>query len=207
MREDASLAPPTTDPRALYGQGKRFAEHLCALYQQQFKLKCIIARCFAVLSEHIPLDGPYAAGNFIRDALEGRDIQIQGDGTAVRTYIHGRDVAHWLVNLLRRGRAGEIYNVGSDVPISILGLAQAIAEQAASPVDVVIQNAAAPGPNAVYVPSIEKAGQLGLRIETPLHDAIAATLHNVQLARRSATASVSWRTTSTGTTSLRRMRN
>ena len=188
LREDATLAPPTTDPHALYGQGKRFAEHLCTLYQQQFKLNCIVARCFAVLSEHMPLEGPYAAANFIRDALEGRDIQIRGDGSAVRTYIHGRDAAHWLVTLLRRGRAGEIYNVGSNVPVSILALAQAIAAQAALPVNVVIRNAVAPGPRAVYIPSIEKASQLGLRIETPLHDAIAATLHTLKLARRSATA-------------------
>jgi nucleoside-diphosphate-sugar epimerase len=184
LREDASLAPCTTDTGSVYGQGKRLAEHLCALYGQQHGLACVIARCFALISEHMPLDGPYAAGNFVRDALVGQQLEVLGDGSAVRTYLHGRDAAHWLVSLLRHGKPSEIYNVGSDVPVSILELARAIAAQASPPLGVRVLKKAAPGPRAMYVPDIEKSGRLGLRVETPMVEAIAATLQ----ALKSATA-------------------
>ena len=180
FREDAALAPLTTDARSVYGQGKRLAEHLCALYGQQFGLSCVIARCFALLSEHMPLDGPYAAGNFLRDALAHRDLEVLGDGSTVRTYLHGRDAAHWLVSMLRHGEPGEIYNVGSDVPVSILELAQAVAAQASPPLGIRVLKTAASGRRATYLPSIEKAGRLGLRVETPLHEAIVTTLRALE---------------------------
>ena len=176
LREDAPFAPATMDAKSVYGQGKRLAEHLCALYGQQHGLACVGARCFALISEHMPLDGPYAAGNFVRDALAGRDIEILGDGSGVRTYLHGRDAAHWLVSLMRKGEPGQIYNVGSDAPVSILELARAVAALASPPRDVRVLNQAAPGPRAMYVPDVEKAGRLGLQVDTPLVEAIAATM-------------------------------
>lgn len=182
LSEDVTLAPSTTDARSVYGQGKRLAEHLCALYGQQYGLVCVMARCFALISEHMPLDGPYAAGNFVRDALAGLDLAILGDGSAVRTYLYGRDAAHWLVSLLRHGAPNEIYNVGSDVPVSILELAWAIAAQASPPLSVHVLKKAAPGHRAIYVPDVEKAGRLGLRVETPLAHAIAATLRALERA-------------------------
>lgn len=176
LREDSPFAPVTTDAKSVYGQGKRLAEHLCALYAQQHGLGCVVARCFALISEHMPLDGPYAAGNFMRDALAGRDIEIQGDGSNVRSYLHGRDAAHWLISLMCRGEPGQIYNVGSDTAVSVLELARAIAAQASPPLDVRVLNQAAPGPRAIYVPDVEKAGRLGLQVDTPLVEAIAATM-------------------------------
>lgn len=177
FREDSSFAPSTMDVQSLYGQGKRLAEHLCAIYGQQYGLECVIARCFAMISKHMPLDGPYAVGNFLRDALSGRDIEIYGDGSNVRTYLDGRDAAHWLVSLLRQGKAGEIYNVGSDVPVSIFELAQVVAAHASQPpLSVRILNKAPPGTSTIYVPAIEKAGRLGLRIDTSLDQAVAETL-------------------------------
>lgn len=176
LQEDAPFAPLTTDAESVYGQGKRLAEHLCVLYSQQHRLACVIARCFALISEHMPLHGPYAAGNFMRDALAGRDINIQSDGSSVRSYLHGRDAAHWLVNLMCRGESGQIYNVGSDEPVSILELAYAVAAQTRQPLDVRVLEAMSSGPRALYVPDVQKASQLGLHVETPLIQAIASTL-------------------------------
>jgi nucleoside-diphosphate-sugar epimerase len=176
LREDAAFAPATMDAKSVYGQGKRLAEHLCALYAQQHGLGCVVARCFSLISEHMPLDGPYAAGNFVRDALAGRNIQIQGDGSDVRTYLYGRDAAHWLISLMVQGEPDQIYNVGSNVPVSILELARTVAAQASPLQNVRVLKQAAPGPRAIYVPDVEKAGRLGLQVDTPLVEAIAATM-------------------------------
>ena len=173
LREDHTFAPPTTDVRAVYGHGKRMAEHLCALYAASASPACVIARCFAIVSRHIPVDGPYALGNFMRDALVGRGIGICGDGRTVRSYIDGRDMAHWMFTLLRRGTSGEAYNVGSDRAVSTLELATAIRNVVN--IDQPIEVHGLPDANArsVYLPCIDKAGALGLSIETPLTDALA----------------------------------
>jgi nucleoside-diphosphate-sugar epimerase len=180
LREDHPFAPSTLDVRALYGHGKRMAEHLCAQYAAVGGPECVIARCFAIVSSHVPLDGPYAMGNFLRDALAGQGIRISGSGRTVRSYIDGRDMAHWMLTLLHRGRSGEAYNVGSDQPVSTLELATAIREVVGIDQPIEVGDPDERTGRSVYLPSIDKAGDLGLRIETPLREALARTVRTLR---------------------------
>lgn len=184
LREDHSFAPPTTDIRSAYAQGKRMAEHLCAQFAAANGLECVIARCFAIVSRHIPLDGPYAMGNFLRDALAAQGIQISGSGKTVRSYIDGRDMAHWMLTLLSRGKSGEAYNVGSDQPVSTLELATAIREVVGIVQAIHISGQPDSSTRSVYLPSIRKARELGLRIETSLQDALAQGVQALRKAGR-----------------------
>ncbi len=171
---DAVHAPALSKTASVYGQGKRAAEHLCALFNEQHAIGCVIARCFAIISPHMPLDGPYAAGNFIRDALsnECATIDIAGNPETLRSYIDGRDMAHWLCVILSHGVAGEAYNVGSDEAVSITTLARTVCTALSIDKPVRIDPAATARPHSVYVPAIGKARTLGLRIETGLEEAI-----------------------------------
>lgn len=173
LREDALQAPLPTDVAAVYAHGKRMAEHLCALYCRQYGLQTVIARYFAMLSRHIPFDGPYAAGNFIRDALYADHLAVNGSPDTVRSYIDGRDMAHWTFTLLQRGTAGEAYNVGSDRAVTMRDFASRIAELL-SPGKPVLFRGDGSQTASIYVPAIDKAGELGLRIETDLSDCILA---------------------------------
>jgi len=47
LPEEYTGAPDPLNPRSAYGEGKRVAELLCALYAKQFGLHTNIARCFA----------------------------------------------------------------------------------------------------------------------------------------------------------------
>jgi len=158
-----------------YSVAKRCAEHLCALYQQQFGLEVVIARCFAFVGRDLPLDVHFAIGNFIRDALEAPVITVNGDGTPVRSYMDQRDLAHWLEVLLRQGKAGQAYNVGSDAAITIGELAYLVRDILAPHKPVSI-SARAVGDGSFrnrYVPSIDKARtELGLQLQHPLMEAI-----------------------------------
>lgn len=115
--------PDCLDPRAAYAEGKRAAEMLCAIYAKQHGCHVSVARIFAALGPFLPLDTHFAAGNFIRDAMAGREIVIQGDGRPLRSYLYASDLAAWLWRMLAAAPAGVAYNVGCDQAVSIRELA------------------------------------------------------------------------------------
>jgi dTDP-glucose 4,6-dehydratase len=116
-------SPDPMDPNSAYGEGKRVGELLCAIAHQEHGLEAIIARCFAFVGPHLPLDAHFAIGNFMRDALRGEPINIK-DGSSCRSYLYAADLAIWLWTILFKGRACHPYNVGSDKTITVGDLAQ-----------------------------------------------------------------------------------
>lgn len=125
--------PDPRDPRSAYGEGKRAAEMLCAIYGRQFGLETVSARIFAVLGPLLSLDIHFAAGNFLRDAIASRPIRVEGSGQAVRSYLYLADVTRWLWTLFLRAEPGTTYNVGSEEAVSIAELAQRIASLLGGP--------------------------------------------------------------------------
>ena len=170
-------APDPFDPNSAYGEGKRASELLCAIYQKQYGVGATIARCFAFVGPHLPLDAHFAIGNFIRDAIGGNQIRIGGDGTPVRSYLYAADLAIWLWTMLFRGIPGRPYNVGSPEPLSIEELAHAVARNLAPECSVSVAiKANSTNPPLRYVPDMRRAGgELGLRVWIPLDDAIQRT--------------------------------
>lgn len=178
LEEDQPYAPLSTDVSKIYGHGKRMAETLCSLYSAQYGVPSVIARCFSVISEHVPLHGPYAIGNFLRDALDPSRpaIVVKGTGQAVRSYIDGRDMANWLLTMLDQGTPGTAYNLGGDRPVNMLELAQSVARIVSPGKPVLVERqaeASSLSDRSVYVPSIERARGLGLTSSVLLDDAIA----------------------------------
>lgn len=172
-------APATTSVHSTYGQAKRLAEQLCTIYHQETGLNTVIARCFAFVGKHIPLDGPYAIGNFIRDALARTQIRVRGDGTAIRSYLAGDDMADWLLTLLLSGVPGQAYNVGSDSAISMADLADLVRRLIHPTGTITIEAVPQSVPASVYVPSVEKARQLGLSVQLSLEDSILETARSI----------------------------
>lgn len=177
LTESYAGAPDPLDPRSVYAEGKRAAERMCGLYAARFGMECKIARCFAFVGPHLPLEAHFAIGNFVRDAMRGDAIRIGGDGTPRRSYLYAADLAIWLWTMLFRARSMEAYNVGSDESVSILELAQIVSEALGLPPRVeVAKSAIAGAPVKQYVPGVAKAmEQLGLRRHVSLQDAIRRT--------------------------------
>jgi dTDP-glucose 4,6-dehydratase len=170
------------NPKNSYSVAKRAAEHLCALYKYEYGLEIKIARCFAFVGVDLPLDAHFAIGNFIRDALNGKDIVINGDGTPIRSYLDQRDLAIWLLNILENGKGGEAYNVGSDYEVSITELAYRVKNLVAPNLNIIKRNVSIfSGDRSRYIPDISKAkNQLGLNVEISLDCAIKNTALNLQ---------------------------
>lgn len=178
VSEDYPGSVDPMDAGSAYAQGKRLAEHLGALYGRRNGIETTVARGFAFLGPHLPLDQHFAAGNFVRDALGGGPIVVQGDGTAYRSYLYAADLAIWLWTILLRGQTCRPYNVGSPVAITIAELARAVAAACQTPCEVVISRRTEPGtPPSRYVPSIERAEtELDLKPWIDLPQAIDRTM-------------------------------
>ena len=178
IEEDHALAQNPLDCTSEYADGKRAAEAMCAAYSNKYGFECKMARGFAFVGPHLPLDAHFAIGNFIRDAMRGISIEVNGDGTSKRSYMYAADLAIWLWTILLRGPANQVFNVGSDQAISILDLAHAVAAAIGSPAAVRVAQRAGPRAEAQqYVPSTRKAQQvLGLKCEVALEDAIRRTV-------------------------------
>lgn len=124
--EDFLGGPNQLDPSSAYAEAKRTAELLCACYSEQFQIEISIARCFAFVGPFLPLDKHFAIGNFILNGLKGEDITIKGDGLPLRSYMYSADLIIWLLYILAYGANRNSYNVGSDISISIMELAQSV---------------------------------------------------------------------------------
>lgn len=205
MPESYGGAPDPLHVASAYGNGKRAAEWLACAYAAQAAQSAqptpstasatprppsassiaasftpTIARIFAVLGPGLPLDGPFAAGNFIRDALAGRAIQINGDGTPLRSYLYTADLCVWLLSILESGTAGQAYNLGSEHALSIADLAQRVVEATGQAVPIHVQtppDSTRGSLSARYVPDTAKARQaLDLAEYTPFDTALRKTI-------------------------------
>jgi dTDP-glucose 4,6-dehydratase len=170
-------APNPLELSSGYDEAKRMAEHLCVAYSHDTPLECTIARCFAFVGPHLPLDAHFAIGNFIRNTMASKPIEILGDGTPLRSYLYMSDLAAWLWTMLVRAPANRAYNVGSDQAVSIRKLAETVV--ATLQPGLAINVARAPTPDSTpstYVPDISRARtELGLNVTVPFEGAIRRT--------------------------------
>lgn len=128
--EEDLLFGPTSRPRWAYGCSKAIDEFLALAYFRKYELPVVIGRFFNVV-------GPRQVGNygmvvprFIDQALKGGPIQVYDDGQQVRCFAHVSEVVDCVIRLVNTpAAAGGIFNVGSDSPVTIEGLARAVIER------------------------------------------------------------------------------
>jgi len=177
ISEDYLGAPDPLLLGSAYGEGKRLAEHMSCVHARQHGYEAKIARGFAFVGPHFPLDAHFAIGNFIRDAMRGTPIQINGDGTPMRSYLYASDLALWLWTILFKAPHARAYNVGSDEDKNLAELATTIsALLGGRQLDIHSQKADLSRSISRYVPCIERArNELRLTTNIPLADAIVRT--------------------------------
>ncbi len=130
--EDADLVfGPTTRLRWSYGASKAIDEFLALAYQREVGLPVVIGRFFNVV-------GPRQVGTYgmvlprlAQAVLTGGPMVVHDDGQQVRCFAHVLDVVGAVAELVATpGAAGQVFNIGSDQPISILDLANRVAAAA-----------------------------------------------------------------------------
>ncbi len=163
-------------PPGSYEAAKRQAETLCVSGANAAPA-AVIARCFAFVGPHLPLDAHFAIGNFIAAAMAGRELKLTGDGTPRRSWLYMSDLAVWLWTMLANGEAGRAYNVGSDVGYTIAEAASLTAATLNPGLAISLTGTPKVGaPLNSYVPDIARArDELGLRVTVSLEEALRRT--------------------------------
>jgi dTDP-glucose 4,6-dehydratase len=142
---------------------------------QEHGLETMIARCFAFVGPHLPLDAHFAIGNFIRDVMKGEPIKVK-NGSPYRSYLYAADLAIWLWTILFKGEVCHPYNVGSDQEITIADLARSVASTLGGSV---LPSDSISNFNALasrYVPSADRAvSELKLMAWTEMNESIQKT--------------------------------
>lgn len=128
--EDDLVFGATTKPRWSYGVSKAVDEFLGLAFYKERNLPVVVGRFFNVV-------GPRQTGaygmvlpRFVGAALRGEPLIVHDDGQQVRCFAHVDDVIKAVATLVETpAAAGRVYNIGSDVPISILGLAERVRQR------------------------------------------------------------------------------
>ncbi len=158
-----------------YGGIRRDVEDLC-LQTPIPGMTMKIARGFAFFGPRLPLEGSFAAGNFLRDALNCQPIVVRGTGEDIRSYLYAADMVEWLWTFLLAKPDPQICNVGSPDPMPIGGLARLIGTLAGQSVQILGQHAPGAAPSC-YVPCTRRAEEeFGLFVRTPLREGMERTL-------------------------------
>lgn len=116
-----------TNARACYPEAKRLCETMLACYKAEKDVDYAIARLSHTFGPGISLTDGRAFAEFIRDVVNGEDIVLQSDGSAVRTYTYVADAVAAMMLVLLNGTE-TIYNVAAvENQISIRDLAYLLA--------------------------------------------------------------------------------
>jgi dTDP-glucose 4,6-dehydratase len=113
---------------------------------------------------------------FVTNALEGEPLPVYGDGRQTRDWLHVRDHCAAVELALRRGAAGEVYNVGADCERENLDVAQRILELTGADPSLVRHVADRPGHDRRYSLDSSKLRALGWRPERALEEGLAETV-------------------------------
>jgi len=119
----------TLGPRACYDEGKRAAETLFMDYHRGNGVNVRIVRIFNTYGPRMhPFDGRVIS-NFIRQALQGEDITIFGDGSQTRSFCYRDDLVEGIIRMMDGPDdfIGPV-NLGNPGEFTILELAELILE-------------------------------------------------------------------------------
>ena len=128
LREDGDqLLGPTSVSRWSYATGKAVDEFLALAYWNEKQLPVVIVRCFNTCGPRQRGDFGMVIPRFIESALRGDPIAVYGDGKQTRCFSYVGDVVRGVLLLAEcEGASGQVFNIGTEEEISMLGLAEKI---------------------------------------------------------------------------------
>ena len=127
--ENQPLAPVSP-----YGVTKLAAEEVVRAHQRVLGLPAVILRFFSV---DVPGQRPdMAYHRFIEAALDGRPIEVFGDGHQTRSNTYISDCVSATLAALWKGEVGGAYNVGGGTEVSLLDAVDLIGQECGRRIEI-----------------------------------------------------------------------
>lgn len=116
-----------TDPFVSYGITKLAIEKYLHMFERLHGIQAITLRVANPYGERQRIETAQGAvGVFLHNALKGIPIEIWGDGSITRDYIHVSDVAHAFVKALNYIGKYRVFNISSGVGTSLNDLIETL---------------------------------------------------------------------------------
>lgn len=167
--EESSLKPNSP-----YSASKAAADLLCRCYWVTYKMPVIVTRCcnnfgpYQFPEKVIPL--------FVTNLMQDKSVPVYGRGLNVREWLYVMDHCRALDWVYRKGRSGEIYNVGSGMEISNIELAKILLKYFAKPASFIEYVKDRPGHDFRYRLDSNKIMKLGWKPKYVFREALHETI-------------------------------
>jgi dTDP-glucose 4,6-dehydratase len=177
-----SLEPPAEahenyplNPSSPYSASKAGSDLLARSYFVTFKLPVVITRASNNYGPHqfpeklIPL--------IIANAFEDKPLPVYGDGQQVRDWLYVDDHCRGILSVLRKGRDGEIYNIGGNRSLPNLDVVRQVLALTGKPESLIQYVKDRPGHDRRYALSSEKLmRETGWAPVIPFEEGLARTI-------------------------------
>ena len=125
--EDDLVLGRSTKGRWSYAASKLLDEFLALAYWKEKKLPVFVVRFFNIVGPRQSSRYGMVLPNFVTQALSGDDVTVFGTGKQTRCFCYVGDAVQAIIKLVQRPEAvGEVFNIGSNVEISIEALADRV---------------------------------------------------------------------------------
>jgi len=118
---NTQILPTTEETRPMpvspYGVSKLACEHLCNAYEENFGIPIVVLRYFSVYGPRQRPD--MAFHKFLRSAVKGEKVVVFG-GKQKRDFTYVTDVVDGTISAMHSDIEGDVLNIGSGKPFSLL---------------------------------------------------------------------------------------
>ena len=141
-------------PSSPYSASKAGSDLLALSYFTTFKMPVLVTRAsnnygpYQFPEKLIPL--------MISNALEDKSLPIYGDGMQIRDWLFVDDHCRAILSVLRKGRDGEVYNIGGSLALPNLEVVHKILAATGKPASLMKTVADRPGHDRRYALTSEK---------------------------------------------------
>ena len=112
-------------PRGVYDEAKRFAEAITMAYHRTHGVDTKIVRIFNTYGPRMRIKDGRAIPNFLKQALNGEDLTVYGNGTQTRSFCFVSDLIEGIYRLLMSEK-NEPVNIGNPNEMTIQQMADKI---------------------------------------------------------------------------------
>ena len=130
VTEDEVAGFDPTAARSSYPISKQLCEAMCCAYAKEYAVPAKIVRLTQTFGPGVRYDDSRVFAEFMRCAVEKKDIVLKTKGETERCYLYTDDAVQAILTVLLYGAAGEAYNAANpETYCSIAEMAEMLAKE------------------------------------------------------------------------------